>query len=261
MANAAAHLVDRVLPDVPVRQYVLSLPYELRRLAAFKADVLTALARIFVEAVFASYRARRQARRGRGRPVRRGQFRAALRQPEPQRPLPRARARRRLHARRAGSACVSTRQPAPTVADLDAIVGAYSAPSDRLAAPPRLPRRAPLEDALERAARADGARRVRRHRHGARQRRDAAARRRAGRRARRRRRAPRQARARRRARRLQPARRRAHRSRRRPRARANGALRRAAAALARTAAPAARRARRVPTQVRRAAGGAASIAS
>jgi hypothetical protein len=58
MANGAAHLVDRVLPDVPVRQYVLSLPYELRRLAAFKADVLTALARIFVEATFASYRAR-----------------------------------------------------------------------------------------------------------------------------------------------------------------------------------------------------------
>ncbi len=58
MANTAAALVDRVLPDVPVRQYVLSLPYELRRLAAFKADVLTALGRIFVEAIFGSYRAR-----------------------------------------------------------------------------------------------------------------------------------------------------------------------------------------------------------
>jgi hypothetical protein len=58
MANTAAALVDRVLPDVPVRQYVLSLPYELRKLAAFKADVLTALGRIFVEAIFADYRAR-----------------------------------------------------------------------------------------------------------------------------------------------------------------------------------------------------------
>jgi hypothetical protein len=58
MANGAAHLVDRVLPDVPVRQYVLSLPYELRRLAAFKAEVLTSLARTFVEATFATYRAR-----------------------------------------------------------------------------------------------------------------------------------------------------------------------------------------------------------
>ncbi len=58
MSNCAAHLVDRILPDVPVRQYVLSLPFELRRLAAFKADVLTALARIFVEATSATYRAR-----------------------------------------------------------------------------------------------------------------------------------------------------------------------------------------------------------
>ncbi len=58
MANGAAHLVDRVLPDVPVRQFVLSLPFELRRLAAFRPAVLTALSRIFVETVFASYRAR-----------------------------------------------------------------------------------------------------------------------------------------------------------------------------------------------------------
>ena len=58
MANTGAHLVDRVLPDVPVRQFVLSLPYELRLLAAFKADVLGALVRIFVNQVFANYRAR-----------------------------------------------------------------------------------------------------------------------------------------------------------------------------------------------------------
>jgi len=56
MANTAAAVVDRVLPDVAVRQYVLSLPFDLRRLAAFKADVLTALGRIFVETIFASYR-------------------------------------------------------------------------------------------------------------------------------------------------------------------------------------------------------------
>jgi hypothetical protein len=55
MANTAAHLVDRVLPAVPVRQWVLSLPWELRALAAFKADVLSALARIFVEAIFARH--------------------------------------------------------------------------------------------------------------------------------------------------------------------------------------------------------------
>jgi hypothetical protein len=58
MANTASSIVDRVLPDVPVRQYVLTLPYELRKLAAFKADVLTAFGRIAVEAIFAGYRAR-----------------------------------------------------------------------------------------------------------------------------------------------------------------------------------------------------------
>jgi len=58
MANTAAAIVDRVVPNVPLRQYVLSLPYELRKLAAFKADVLTALGRLFVEAVFVSHRAR-----------------------------------------------------------------------------------------------------------------------------------------------------------------------------------------------------------
>lgn len=57
MANVAAHLVDRVLPAVPVRQWVLSLPFELRRLAAFRADVLSALARILHEALFARYAA------------------------------------------------------------------------------------------------------------------------------------------------------------------------------------------------------------
>jgi hypothetical protein len=56
MANTAAHLVDRVLPAVPVRQWVLSLPFELRALAAFRADVLSALARLFVEAIFSRQR-------------------------------------------------------------------------------------------------------------------------------------------------------------------------------------------------------------
>ena len=56
MANVAAHLVDRVLPAVPVRQWVLSLPFELRALAAFRAGVLSALGRVFIEAVCARYR-------------------------------------------------------------------------------------------------------------------------------------------------------------------------------------------------------------
>jgi len=58
MANTAAALVDRVIPDVPVRQYVLSLPFELRALAAFKPEVLRAIARLFAEAIFSVYRTR-----------------------------------------------------------------------------------------------------------------------------------------------------------------------------------------------------------
>lgn len=58
MSSTAAHLVDRVLPPVGVRQFVLSLPFELRALAAFKPDVLTALSRLFVESIFAAYRKR-----------------------------------------------------------------------------------------------------------------------------------------------------------------------------------------------------------
>ena len=55
MCNTAAHLADRVIPDVPVRQWVLSLPFELRRVAAFRADVLRAIAKIFYEAIAAHY--------------------------------------------------------------------------------------------------------------------------------------------------------------------------------------------------------------
>jgi hypothetical protein len=56
MCNEAAAAVDRVLPNVPIRQWVLSLPFELRRLAAFDAKVLTTLGRLFVEAIFAEQR-------------------------------------------------------------------------------------------------------------------------------------------------------------------------------------------------------------
>jgi ribosomal protein S27E len=40
MAAQAAHLVDRILPAVPLRQFVLSFPFELSLLAATKPDVL-----------------------------------------------------------------------------------------------------------------------------------------------------------------------------------------------------------------------------
>ena len=51
MCNEAAHIVDRVLPNVPVRQWVVSLPFELRGFLAAKPGVFGALDRIFGEEV------------------------------------------------------------------------------------------------------------------------------------------------------------------------------------------------------------------
>lgn len=49
MSNTAAHLVDRVIPSVPVRQWVLSLPFDVRARAAFDARALTELVRGFAD--------------------------------------------------------------------------------------------------------------------------------------------------------------------------------------------------------------------
>jgi len=43
MADLAAHLVDRVWPDVPVRQWVLTLPYRVRWLCACDQTVCRAV--------------------------------------------------------------------------------------------------------------------------------------------------------------------------------------------------------------------------
>jgi hypothetical protein len=42
MCDSAAHRVDHVLPDVPVRQWVLTAPHEARRVLALRPDALTA---------------------------------------------------------------------------------------------------------------------------------------------------------------------------------------------------------------------------
>jgi len=63
MTEGAANLVDHVLPeDVPIRQWVLTLPYPLRFPLAFDAKVLGAVLRIFTDTVAAWYRARQTGR-------------------------------------------------------------------------------------------------------------------------------------------------------------------------------------------------------
>lgn len=51
MCNEAVQLVDRVLPNVPIRQWVLSLPWELRGLAATKPKVLGVMDKIFAQEI------------------------------------------------------------------------------------------------------------------------------------------------------------------------------------------------------------------
>jgi len=51
MAQPAAHLVDRVIPPVPVRQWVISVPKRLRCFLADRPNAIAALTRIFVEEI------------------------------------------------------------------------------------------------------------------------------------------------------------------------------------------------------------------
>ena len=62
MADSAAHLVDRVLPQTPVRQWVLSLPFSLRYRLAYDASLTRDVLRLFVRRVFASMRRRARLR-------------------------------------------------------------------------------------------------------------------------------------------------------------------------------------------------------
>jgi hypothetical protein len=52
MSALAAQLVDRVIPHVPVRQWVLSLPWALRYQLAFDASLCRAVLAVFLRGVF-----------------------------------------------------------------------------------------------------------------------------------------------------------------------------------------------------------------
>jgi hypothetical protein len=58
MTERAAHLLDHVFPDVPVRQWVLSLPYRLRYQLAWDHELCRAVIRVFLRAVLGFLRAR-----------------------------------------------------------------------------------------------------------------------------------------------------------------------------------------------------------
>ena len=58
MAERTAHLVDHVFPDVPVRQWVLSLPYRLRYRLAWDHDLCRAVVAVSMRAVLGWLRSR-----------------------------------------------------------------------------------------------------------------------------------------------------------------------------------------------------------
>ena len=58
MAERSAHLLDHVFPDVPVRQWVLSLPYRMRYQLAWNHDVCRGVVAVFVRAVLGFLRTR-----------------------------------------------------------------------------------------------------------------------------------------------------------------------------------------------------------
>jgi hypothetical protein len=58
MAESAAHLVDHVIPPVPVRQWVISFPWVVRYLMARRPALCSAVRAIFLRAVFGFYRQR-----------------------------------------------------------------------------------------------------------------------------------------------------------------------------------------------------------
>ncbi len=58
MADTAARLVDETLPEVPVRQWVLTVPHVLRFLMAYDREWIAVVHHVFLNAVFTSLRRR-----------------------------------------------------------------------------------------------------------------------------------------------------------------------------------------------------------
>jgi hypothetical protein len=64
MAEQAAHLVDEVFPAVPVRQWVLSLPFWLRYRVAWDHKLFSSVISVWIRTITSFYRKR--AREGHG---------------------------------------------------------------------------------------------------------------------------------------------------------------------------------------------------
>ena len=58
MAQTALNLLEHVIPRVPIRQFVLTVPFPLRRRLAYDGPLLGAVSKIFVDSVLRWYRQR-----------------------------------------------------------------------------------------------------------------------------------------------------------------------------------------------------------
>ena len=58
MNDAALHLTERVLPKVPIRQFVCSLPWQLRTLLGYDRALCAAVLRAFADELARSYKRR-----------------------------------------------------------------------------------------------------------------------------------------------------------------------------------------------------------
>jgi len=71
MAATAAHLIEDVLPEgVPLRQWVLTVPFAWRKRLGYDGALLSTLTRLFVKTVLDFYRARTEPRPGTGQTAR-----------------------------------------------------------------------------------------------------------------------------------------------------------------------------------------------
>jgi hypothetical protein len=61
MTERSAHLIDHVLPRAPLRQWVLSLPFELRYRLAWDHDLCPAVLAVYTRALLGFYRKRAKA--------------------------------------------------------------------------------------------------------------------------------------------------------------------------------------------------------
>jgi hypothetical protein len=64
MAERAAHLVDHVVPDVPIRQWVLTVPHRLRYLLAWNHELTRAVVGVFMRGVLGWLRRRARVEQG-----------------------------------------------------------------------------------------------------------------------------------------------------------------------------------------------------